>query len=89
MLAAAFAPGAFAAKALPDLSYGTYLYGWPVQKLVLILLPAAAPLALFLLSLPLALGCAVLSWGLVEGPALAWLKAPVASSSSAAVRSMT
>ena len=74
MLAAAFAPGAFAAKVLPDLSYGTYLYGWPAQKLVLMLLPAAPP-ALFLLALPLALGCALLSWRLVERPALAWLKA--------------
>ena len=61
-----------------DLSYGVYLYGWPVQQLVRVVLPADTPWVTVALSLPLTLLCAWLSHRFVEAPALR-LKAPVTS----------
>lgn len=52
-----------------DLSYGLYLYGWPMQQ-VAFLLGATSVLTNTLLSSALALACAALSWFLVERPAL-------------------
>lgn len=50
-----------------DLSYGTYLYGWPVGQLVLLGLGGHAPSWLLLtLTLPLTLLVAFGSWTLVE-----------------------
>jgi peptidoglycan/LPS O-acetylase OafA/YrhL len=56
---------------LPDVSYGTYLYGWPIQKL-LQWWGVAEPLALFVLALPLALGAGYLSHRFIERPAMIW-----------------
>jgi peptidoglycan/LPS O-acetylase OafA/YrhL len=56
---------------LPDLSYGVYLYGWPLGKLLLCYLPALSPLPLMLLTAVLACGCGLLSWTWIERPALA------------------
>ncbi|MGY1716364.1 acyltransferase family protein [Geodermatophilus sp. SYSU D01106] len=54
-----------------DLSYGLYLYHWPVQFLLLLAGAAALDPASFVLtSLVLALGAATVSWLLVERPAL-------------------
>lgn len=54
-----------------DLSYGLYLYGWPVQIMLVNFLGARmGPYGLFALALPLACLCAALSWRLVESPAL-------------------
>ena len=56
-----------------DLSYGTYLYGWPVEQLVRSWAgPALTGWGLFLISLPLAAACGWLSWHLVERHALAF-----------------
>lgn len=54
-----------------DLSYGTYLYGWPIQQALHALFPAAAPLILLGPALVLTLIVAALSWLGVEKPALA------------------
>ncbi len=54
---------------LPDISYGVYLYGWPSQKLV-IYAGVNAPLAVFWLSLVMAVCLGWLSWKFVEGPGL-------------------
>ncbi len=55
-----------------DLSYGLYIYGWPVEQMVVRLSGGQAPWGrVFLISLPLAAGCAFLSWHLVEKRALA------------------
>lgn len=54
-----------------DLSYGLYLYGWPMQQLVLIA-GATSVLANTLAATALALPCATASWFLVERPALRW-----------------
>ncbi|WJF91852.1 acyltransferase [Paraburkholderia bonniea] len=53
-----------------DLSYGVYLYGFPVQKLLSWYLPAITPLVLFAATLALCLPLAALSWRYIELPAL-------------------
>jgi peptidoglycan/LPS O-acetylase OafA/YrhL len=54
-----------------DLSYGIYLYGWPVEQAVTFCFgSSAAWWKTFLVSLPLAGLLALISWHLVEGPAL-------------------
>jgi peptidoglycan/LPS O-acetylase OafA/YrhL len=55
----------------PDISYGTYLYGWPIEKL-LQWWGVADPLILFVLALPLAYGAGYLSHRFVERPAMTW-----------------
>lgn len=60
---------------LPDVSYGTYLYGWPIQKLLIWTIPTISPWSLFALSAPCALLVGTISWYLVEAPALR-LKGP-------------
>jgi len=52
-----------------DFSYGTYLYAFPIQQL-LVLVGIKAPIALFVASLPLTVAAAVLSWHYVEAPFL-------------------
>jgi peptidoglycan/LPS O-acetylase OafA/YrhL len=52
-----------------DVSYGTYLYGWPLQKL-LILAGLTKPWLLFPISLGLALIFGAASWFLIERAAL-------------------
>jgi len=50
-----------------DLSYGTYLYGWPVEQLVVYCQGGAASWqSVFFWSVPLSLLLAFLSWHLVE-----------------------
>lgn len=54
-----------------DLSYGLYVYAWPVQVLLLALGVAATGLLVYLaLSLAVGLGLAMLSWRFVEAPGL-------------------
>nr|WP_244937418.1 acyltransferase [Methylobacterium crusticola] len=53
-----------------DLSYGTYLYGWPIQQGLHALWPSAGAWALLAPALALTLAAAALSWVLVERPAL-------------------
>ncbi|MGO4571451.1 acyltransferase family protein [Microvirga sp. 2TAF3] len=54
-----------------DLSYGTYLYGWPVQQSLHALFPATAAIVLLAPSLVITLVIAALSWFGIEKPALA------------------
>lgn len=54
-----------------DLSYGLYIYGWPVEQTILRLAGGAmAWWVLFLAALPVTAAIAFLSWHLVERPAL-------------------
>jgi peptidoglycan/LPS O-acetylase OafA/YrhL len=54
-----------------DLSYGTYLYGFPIQQLVFECFgPNLKPYAVSVIAVPIALGLAFLSWTLVEAPFL-------------------
>jgi peptidoglycan/LPS O-acetylase OafA/YrhL len=53
-----------------DLSYGIYLYGWPIQQSLHALMPAAAPWLLLPPALALTGLVAAASWVAVEKPAL-------------------
>lgn len=55
-----------------DLSYGIYLYGWPIQQMLVALYPNATPVALLAPALALSALAGFLSWTLVEKPALAF-----------------
>lgn len=57
-------------KPMGDLSYGLYLYGWPVQQAVRALLPNVTWYELFAISLVTTLMISWLSWRLIEEPAL-------------------
>jgi peptidoglycan/LPS O-acetylase OafA/YrhL len=50
-----------------DISYGTYLYGWPTEQVMRALLGGGARWwSVFLLSLPVAFGLGFLSWRVIE-----------------------
>ncbi len=53
-----------------DLSYGLYIFAFPVQQTIVHFFPAVGPWHLFGLSLPITLILAALSWKLVESKAL-------------------
>lgn len=57
-----------------DISYGLYLYAWPMQQLAAMYHWAARPATFIALSTILAATCAVGSWFLVERPAMARLR---------------
>jgi peptidoglycan/LPS O-acetylase OafA/YrhL len=54
-----------------DVSYGTYLYGWPVAMAVLWVWPSVDPWTLAAIVLPSAMACGAVSWWMVECPAKA------------------
>lgn len=64
----------FLARMLPslscDLSYGTFLYGWPVQKVLIHMFPAMGVIVHICFVVPITLAFAWLSWRLVEAPFL-------------------
>ena len=62
-----------------DLSYGLYIYGWPVEQTVSYLRPGASWWELFLLSMVATAGVAFLSWHLVEKRALSFKPRAAAS----------
>lgn len=53
-----------------DLSYGVYLYGWPVTSVLIWHRPDASPWAIFALTVLLSSGFALLSWITIERPAV-------------------
>jgi peptidoglycan/LPS O-acetylase OafA/YrhL len=53
-----------------DMSYGVYIYAFPVQQTVIWLTPSLNIYQHFALAIPLTLACAWLSWHLVEKKAL-------------------
>ena len=61
-----------------DLSYGTYLYGWPVgQCLRYALGDLATWWSIFLLALLISFGCAWISWRFIESPMLRLKQSPL------------
>lgn len=73
LMAAAFSPGVglhqFGRRR--DISYGLYLYAWPIQQLLVQHFDGMRhPWGLFLVALPLTALAAVLSWHLIEKPCL-------------------
>lgn len=53
-----------------DLSYGTYLWAFPLQQVVIMFTGVREPLALFTIVTPIVLVIAIGSWLLIEKPAL-------------------
>ncbi|MCX7300641.1 MAG: acyltransferase family protein [Rhodobacterales bacterium] len=53
-----------------DLSFGIYIYGWPVAQLVLFAFPGLSPVILAVVSLIAVLPFAAASWYLVEHPSI-------------------
>ncbi len=53
-----------------DVSYGTYLYAWPIQQCLILVARPSSPWALAAMALPLAMFAGWLSWTLVERPVL-------------------
>lgn len=53
---------------LPDVSYGVYLYGWPVQKLLLSYVAITSPWPLFFSAAMVSLLLGAASWYIVEKP---------------------
>lgn len=72
VLVLAMAPALTRRRSEPpaDLSYGVYLYGWPVQQALVVFWPGAAAMALLWPALALTLLVAALSWYGIEKPAL-------------------
>jgi peptidoglycan/LPS O-acetylase OafA/YrhL len=61
-----------------DLSYGLYIYHWPLQQILMLTALAAAPTAVFVpVSIALAVLPAAASWYLVERPALRHKDSPL------------
>jgi peptidoglycan/LPS O-acetylase OafA/YrhL len=56
-----------------DYSYGIYIYAFPIQQIIAFQ-GVTDPLTNILLAFPLTLGCAGLSWWLIEKPALALVR---------------
>lgn len=54
-----------------DVSYGIYVYAFPVQQSVAALWGGVDPLVMFAIAFPVTYGLAFMSWRLVERPALA------------------
>ncbi len=53
-----------------DPSYGIYIYGWPCEQLVKVLMPSATATAVTLLAIPSAYVFALFSWRYVEKPCM-------------------
>ncbi|CAG0978340.1 hypothetical protein BURK2_01695 [Burkholderiales bacterium] len=83
LLVAAYHPRLrFAAfNRLGDYSYGLYIYAFPVQQAIVALVPGVGPGQLMMLAFPLVLVLALLSWHLLEKPALGLKSAPWMQSS--------
>lgn len=57
-----------------DISYGTYLYGWIIQMLLVALVPSIDPVMLTLLAIPLAWAAGIISWIVVERRSKDWFR---------------
>lgn len=55
-----------------DLSYGTYLYGWPISQSLVQIFPGAGPVWIAVATLCLLLPVAAVSWHLIEHSAQRW-----------------
>ena len=65
-------------NSLGDVSYGVYIYAWPVQQVVAQFFPSLNPYTHTLVATPVVFGLAYLSWSLVEKPALGFKKSLMA-----------
>lgn len=57
-------------KRVGDLSYGTYIYAFPIQQIIISLMPCVNPHILTLLTIMIVIPIAFASWKLIEERAL-------------------
>lgn len=76
LIGLAEAPTLLAYNRLGDYSYGIYIYAFPAQQLMAFW-GVTLPLLNMVLAFPVTLALAVLSWHLIEKPALSWVRRPV------------
>ena len=72
-IAALVAPAARVLRGV-DLSYGLYLYAWPMQQLVALYHWASRPATFIVVSTVMAATCAATSWFAIERPSMAWVR---------------
>ena len=72
-IAALVAPAARVLRGV-DLSYGLYLYAWPMQQLVALYHWASRPATFIVVSTVMAATCAAASWFAIERPSMAWVR---------------
>jgi peptidoglycan/LPS O-acetylase OafA/YrhL len=78
--------GSRIARRVGDLSYGIYLFGWPIEQLTQQFTGIRNGWALFACSLPLVLAVAALSWWTVERPFMRLKASRAIASSHGAMR---
>lgn len=61
-------------KRIGDMSYGTYIYAFPIQQMLIVMTPGVRPGWLTLLTIAAVLPIAFVSWRMVEKPALSLKK---------------
>jgi peptidoglycan/LPS O-acetylase OafA/YrhL len=61
-------PGSRFARRAGDLSYGVYLFGWPIEQFLQIHIGASSGEVLFVYAIPSTLAIAAISWWVVERP---------------------
>lgn len=69
----AFLPAASALNNIntdPDMSYGIYLFAWPIQSLLIKFIPGIQPLPVIVLTTLATAALALLSWRFIEKPSL-------------------
>jgi peptidoglycan/LPS O-acetylase OafA/YrhL len=88
VLAVAFAPGVVLASTLErfDLSYGVYLYSFPIQQAVVAATGTRNPFIVFGICIPIVFLLALASWKFIESPALG--RVPKDSSASPVAKAM-
>jgi peptidoglycan/LPS O-acetylase OafA/YrhL len=72
-----YLPGLSWMSGFPDISYGIYLYGWPVESLW-IWFHRGSPWITFFVSTVISFGLGWLSWHFIERPALTLKRRPTA-----------
>ena len=55
---------------LGDYSYGIYIYAWPIQQIIATWIPGIDPIPMTLITFPVTLCLAVMSWHFIERPCL-------------------
>lgn len=57
-------------KRVGDLSYGVYIYSFPIQQMIIASIPCIVPRTVMVLTIVIALPVAFASWRIIEKPAL-------------------
>jgi peptidoglycan/LPS O-acetylase OafA/YrhL len=73
----AFSPKIKIPQFFGDYSYGVYLYGWPIQKLINYWLPSFGPYKMMIVAVPFSILAGAISWHYVEKRCLAWKDARI------------